>query len=206
MTGLRTLLAIVVVLLVVAAIVAQSTSGQKEIAIRAGRVLDVRTGMYMRGQTIWIEGGRIKEVGSSKDVDPRLPKNIHWIDLSESTVLPGLIDCHTHLTSSPFAMGPEGYHISIPREALIGARNALVTLQAGFTTVRDLGADGFADVALRDAIEARDVRGPRVIASGPMLSWTGGYGDDSFLAPEFHVTLEGVADGVERDGNGQAEH
>ena len=112
-----------------------------------------------------------------------MPLNIGWTDLSKFTILPGLIDCHTHVTSSPYIMGPESYHISIPREALIGARSALASLLAGFTTVRDVGADGFADIALRDAIHDGDVREPRVVASVPMLSSTGGHGDGSFWLP-----------------------
>ena len=89
------------------------------------------------------------------------------------TVLPGLIDCHTHLTMAPNMIGPAHLHVSVPREALMGARNARVTLEAGFTTVRNLGAHGYADIALRDAINAGDVPGPRMVASGPPLSITG---------------------------------
>ena len=77
------------------------------------------------------------------------------IDLSKSTVLPGLIDCHTHLTMTPYDSGLSSVQLSSPRQALTGARNARVTLQAGFTTVRNVGAAGYADIALRDAINAR---------------------------------------------------
>ena len=72
--------------------------------------------------------------------------------------------------------------MSVPREALIGARNARITLEAGFTTVRNVGASGFADVALRDAIDAGDVPGPRMLVSGPPLSITGGHCDEDQLA------------------------
>jgi imidazolonepropionase-like amidohydrolase len=85
--------------------------------------------------------------------------------------------------------------MSYPREALLGARNARVTLEAGFTTVRNVGAGGYSDIALRDAINAGDVPGPRMLASGPPLSITGGHGDENFLAPQFNAMSDGVADG-----------
>ena len=79
--------------------------------------------------------------------------------------------------------------------ALLGACNA--TLEAGFTTVRNVGADGYSDIALRDAIRASDVVGPRLLASGPALSITGGHGDENYLAPQFAASKDGVANGVE---------
>ena len=86
---------------------------------------------------------------------------------------------------------------SVPRQALTGARNARVTLEAGFTTVRNVAAFNYADVALRDAINAGDVPGPRMLVSGPPLSITGGHCDDNLLPSEFQATYPGVADGVE---------
>ena len=167
----------------------------QDVAVKAGRVLDVRTGKYAENQIIWIEGGRIKEMGSASDMQAKLPKDARVIDLSQETVLPGLIDCHTHLTMSPWTLGPARLRMSVPREALLGARNARVTLEAGFTTVRNLGASGYSDIALRDAINAGDVPGPRILASGPPLSITGGHADENFLAPQFNATSDGVADG-----------
>ena len=129
-------------------------------------------------------------------LESRLPKDARVVDLSSSTVLPGLIDCHTHLTMSPQTSGPAGLRMSYPRQALMGARNARVTLEAGFTTVRNVGAAGYADIALRDAINVGDVRGPRMLASGPPLSITGGHGDENYLGPQWHAVDDGVADGV----------
>ena len=168
-----------------------------EIAIHAGKVLDVRTGKYAADQIIWIEGERIKAIGSAAEMAGKIPAGAKTIDLSQSTVLPGLIDCHTHLTMTPYDSGLGGVRISYPRMALTGARNARVTLEAGFTTVRNVGASGYSDIALRDAINAGDVPGPRMLVSGPPLSITGGHGDTNFLAPQFGWSDDGVADGVD---------
>ena len=168
-----------------------------EIAIHAGKVLDVRTGNYSADQIIWIEGDRIRAIGKPSEISSQLPPGTKTIDLSNATVLPGLIDCHTHLTMTPYDSGPAGLHASYPRQALTGARNARVTLEAGFTTVRNLGASGYSDVALRDAIKAGDVPGPRMLVSGPPLGITGGHADQNFLAPQYHWSDDGVADGVD---------
>jgi imidazolonepropionase-like amidohydrolase len=178
---------------------AQQPSSQSttSVAIKAGKVLDVHTGSYSSDQIIWIEGGKIRAIGKSAEISAQLPAGIRVIDLSNLTVLPGLIDCHTHLTMSPYLMGPSGLHASYPRQALLGARNARVTLEAGFTTVRNVGAAGYSDIALRDAINAGDVPGPRMLASGPPLSITGGHGDQNFLGPQFDFSDDGVADGAD---------
>lgn len=182
-------------ILICGSLLAQSPPKQI-ILIKAGRLIDVRAGRVLTDQAILIEGDRIKEVGPSATVSSHAPSNARVIDLSSSTVLPGLIDCHTHLTYEPQHNGYTGLGISIPREALYGAKNARVTLEAGFTTVRNVGANGFADIALRDAINAGDVPGPRIDASGPAIGVTGGHCDESLLAPEFHHKADGVADGV----------
>jgi imidazolonepropionase-like amidohydrolase len=174
----------------------QKNVAPMEVAIRAGKVLDVRTGKYLVNQMIWVEGDRIKAIGSVADIQKQVSAGAKTIDLSNATALPGLIDCHTHLTMDPHLLGPAGLHVSTPRAALMGARNARVTLEAGFTTVRNVGAGGYADIALRDAIKAGDVPGPRMLASGPPLSITGGHGDENFLAPRFNYSDDGVADGV----------
>ncbi len=166
------------------------------VAVKAGRVLDVRSGRYLDHQTILIEGDRIKEIGVESEIQPRVSANARIIDLSQRTVLPGLIDAHTHITGDPGHTGYRGLSISVPRQALTGARNARLTLEAGFTTIRNVGASGYSDIALRDAIDAGDVTGPRIRASGPALGITGGHCDNNLLAPEFHVFSEGVANGV----------
>jgi imidazolonepropionase-like amidohydrolase len=165
----------------------------KHVVVHAGHLLDVKTGKLLSDQTIVIEDGKIARVGPSAEI--KAPADAMLIDLSNATVLPGLIDAHTHLTMDP-NFGYEELGISLPRETLIGAKNARVTLEAGFTTVRDVGADGYTDVALRDAINAGDVPGPRMLVSGPALGITGGHCDNNLLPFEYHATSDGVADGI----------
>jgi imidazolonepropionase-like amidohydrolase len=163
------------------------------VAVHAGRVLDVKNGKMLSDQTLVIEDGRIVSAGPT--VDAKVPADAVRIELPNATVLPGLIDAHTHLTMEP-KFGYDRLAISVPREALIGAKNARVTLMAGFTTVRNVGASGYSDVALRDAINAGDVQGPRLLVSGPALSITGGHCDNNMLPSEYHATGDGVADGI----------
>jgi imidazolonepropionase-like amidohydrolase len=171
---------------------AQAAPAPKTIVIRAGRLLDVKTGKTLTNQIIVVQGDKIATVGAGTQV----PDGAQVVDLSNATVLPGLIDAHTHITMTT-NFGYSRLAISVPREALNGARNARVTLEAGFTTIRNVGASGFTDVALRDAINAGDLPGPRMLVSGPALSITGGHCDNNLLPFESHVQNEGVADGVE---------
>ena len=167
----------------------------KRTLIRPGKLLDVKTGKILAGEVIVVEGDRIASVGPVSEIKPSPGDGV--IDLPNATVLPGLIDAHTHLTSNP-NFGYDALAISVPRSALIGAHNARLTLEAGFTTVRNVGADGYSDVALRDAINAGDVPGPRMLVSGPPLGITGGHCDNDLLPYEYHATGDGVADGVEQ--------
>ena len=179
-------------LMLCAAVAAQQTSNR--VIVKAGHLLDVKTGNTLANQAIVIEADKIASVVPAADL--KVSSGDTVIDLSHATVLPGLIDAHTHLTFNP-SFGYETLAISIPREALIGARNARVTLEAGITTVRNVGARGYSDIALRDAINAGDVPGPRMLASGPALSITGGHCDNDLLPFEYHATSDGAADGVE---------
>jgi len=189
----RILFAAAIVCLSAVAASAQQATPTRTI-IYVGHLLDVKTGKTLTNQQIVIEGDKIVSVGPSAGPGAKAGYNI--IDLSKATVLPGLIDAHTHLTFSPEQFGYQALGISIPREALTGAKNAKITLEAGFTTVRNVGADGFTDVALRDAIVAGDVPGPRMIVSGPPLGITGGHCDENLLPYEYHYSADGVADGI----------
>lgn len=162
--------------------------------VRAGRVLDVKTGNTLQNQAIVIEGDKIVSIGPAAQAKTAPDATV--IDLPNATLLPGLIDAHTHITFNP-SFGYETLADSIPREALTGAHNARITLEAGITTIRNVGARGFSDVALRDAINAGDVPGPRMLVSGPALSITGGHCDNNLLPFEYHRSSEGAADGVE---------
>jgi imidazolonepropionase-like amidohydrolase len=169
---------------------AQNAAPQK-IYLHAGHLLDVKTGKLADNALVTIEGDRISSIGSGT-----APAGAKVIDLPNATLLPGLIDAHTHITADPI-FGYQELGISLPKEALIGAKNARITLEAGFTTVRNLGATGYADVALRDAINEGMVPGPRMDVSGPALSITGGHCDQNLLPYEWHAKGDGTADGVE---------
>jgi imidazolonepropionase-like amidohydrolase len=163
-------------------------------AVRCGKLLDVRSGQVLVDQMVVFDAaGTITSVGSFTST--KLPNGVTAIDLSNATCLPGLIDVHTHLTGEPTGNGYASLGISIPREAITGVKNARLTLRAGFTTVRNVGASGYTDVALRDGIDAGDVEGPRMRVSGPPLGITGGHCDNNLLPSEFHFKSEGVADG-----------
>lgn len=185
---------------VVTCLLAVSVHGQdvkptpKTIAVKAAHLIDTRGGRVLDQQLVVIVGDRIENVGPTKDTP--VPAGATLIDLGAATILPGLIDAHVHLTGDPKDIGYPSLGISVPRSALTGAKNARLTLEAGFTTVRDVGASGYADVALRDAINAGDVPGPRMAVSGLSLGSTGGHCDENLLAPEFGRTEPGVADGV----------
>jgi imidazolonepropionase-like amidohydrolase len=158
-------------------------------------MLDVKTGKMLENVTLVIDGDKITSVsGGGSQSDKQA--DAHVINLPNATLLPGLIDAHTHLTFDP-NFGYQELGVSIPKEALIGAKNARITLEAGFTTVRNVGASGYTDIALRDAINEGMVPGPRIDASGPALSITGGHCDQNLLPYEWHAKADGTADGVE---------
>ena len=181
----------VAMLLMAGQIIAQQ--GPRRVVVHAGHALDVKSGKVLSDQTFIIEDGKIVSAGPSTET--RAPADAVRIELPNATVLPGLIDAHTHLTYEP-RFGYEELGVSVVRSALTGAKNARVTLEAGFTTVRNVGAEGYSDVALRDAINAGDVPGPRMLVSGPALGITGGHCDNNLLPFDYHATGDGVADGI----------
>lgn len=201
------LLFLLALILLSAATPAQDNSAtKKEVTlVRAGRLLDARAGVYLEDQGVLIEGERVKAVGAFKDVQSRARQDAALIDLSRMTVLPGLIDCHSHLLDAMEGRWRAGEAIILTitqlgpsRRALLGAAMAREMLEAGFTTVRNLGHSGVnGDAALRDAINAGWVVGPRILAATRKLTPPGGQavaiqseGAEAIIAQEF-LTISG---------------
>ena len=181
-------------LLSLAILFSASFAGAAPGALRCGKLLDVRSGRIHTDQVILFDdSGTITAIGPYASTP--VPGDVKALDLSSATCLPGLIDVHTHLTGDPESNGYAALGISIPRSTVTGVKNARLTLRAGFTTVRNVGAEGYSDVALRDGINKGEVEGPRMLVSGPPLGITGGHCDNNLLPSEFHYKAEGVADG-----------
>ncbi len=162
-------------------------------AIRCGKLLDVKTSSYKLDQMIVVDDEKIVSVGAAASA--KVPGDAVAIDMSKGVCMPGLIDVHVHLTGDPSGSGYRSLGQGVTRAAIKGVKNARKTLMGGFTTVRNVGAGGFADVALKEAIEAHEVEGPRLFVSGPSLGITGGHCDDNLLAYDYHHKSDGVADG-----------
>lgn len=162
--------------------------------LRAGHVLDVHTGKETPAETIIVEGDRITAIAPTSTT-PANPGD-RVVDLTAYTLLPGLIDVHTHLTMATNFDPYFELSMTPAKEAIFGVENAKTTLEAGFTTVRNVGANGFTDVALRDEINAGHIPGPHMQVSGPALGITGGHMDENLLPEQYHVVGEGVADGI----------
>jgi imidazolonepropionase-like amidohydrolase len=162
--------------------------------LRTGHVLDVKTGSEATGQTVIITGDRVTAIAPTAST-PKQPGDTE-IDLTKYTVMPGLIDVHTHLTMANNFDPYFELTMTPAKEAIIGVENAKVTLEAGFTTVRNVGANDYTDVALRDEINAGHIPGPHMQVSGPALGITGGHMDENLLPYEYHVHGQAVADGI----------
>jgi imidazolonepropionase-like amidohydrolase len=154
-------------------------------AVRAGRLIDPDSGTVLTDQVIVIEGTRIKAVGKNLAI----PAGANLIDLSNKTVLPGLIDCHTHVADGQ----GDGEPFNVLKKtasqiALESVPNARKTLESGFTTVRDVGTyRALNDIALRDAINRGDIVGPRMYVAGAYITITGGAGAMTGQAPDIQL-------------------
>jgi imidazolonepropionase-like amidohydrolase len=160
--------------------------------LRAGQLIDPGAERVIEDASVLIEDGRIVSVTSGPLADVG---DAAVIDLADRVVMPGLTDAHVHLTSRHDVHGYRRLQRDAVNAAISGVANAEATLMAGFTTVRNLGAPGWSDVALRDAIEAGEVPGPRMLVSGPSIGITGGHCDSNLLPASYEDVAGGVADG-----------
>ncbi len=173
----------------------RGATAEDVVVIRAARLLDVEAGKLISPAVVVVKGERIEGVGAAA-----APPGARAIELGDVTVLPGLIDAHTHLTGDGYDKDwlLRTFTEGGPEMTLRGARNARLTLAAGFTTVRDLGSAYFADTALAKAIDAGWVEGPRMIACGYPIGITGGHADYTGFAPGILEVgpKQGIANGV----------
>ncbi len=188
--GIRTFLVLAVLLFVAGQVAAEVPASNT--LVKAGRLVDPRTGSVISPVAVLIENGKIKEVGPASQMQTRAAGDVKTIDVGSATLLPGLIDSHTHLfldiivppeleqqrhSNGLFAPGMLLAVIESPsKRVLMGAQSAREDLESGFTTVRNLGHSGIdGDTELRDAINAGRVPGPRILASGRKLITRGSY-------------------------------
>ena len=163
-------------------VAAQGADEASQVIVKAARLLDVKAGRYLEGQALLIEGARLKEVGPAAAIETRARKGASVIDLGALTLLPGLIDCHAHLlanTRPGVGLNPNMLQMVVGQtaseRAYVGAQNAREALEAGVTSVRNVGHSGHdGDAALRDAIEAGRVPGPRMQAATRKITPPGG--------------------------------
>lgn len=148
--------------------------------VRAARLLDVATGKYLDNPQVVVTDGRITAVGKAGDA---VPAGAKVVELPGATLLPGLIDMHVHLDSVAEIGGYQGLQYSDAFWSVVQTRNAKVTLEAGFTTVRNVGSAQFDDVGLREAIDEGYVPGPRVVSAAYAIGATGGHCDSTFFPP-----------------------
>src|SRR6202167_2862825 len=166
----------------------------RRMLVRAGHLLNVKTGKLLDAQTIVVLGDTIQSIAPTAEVQAQAGDTV--VDLGGLTVLPGLIDVHTHLTSNPDFDPYLELTSTDAKEAINGVVNAHATLLAGITSVRNVGASGFTDVDLRDAVNAGQVPGPHMLVSGPLLGITGGHCDENLLPIKYRLVGDGVADGI----------
>ena len=202
---MRRFLLFVLALITVIPAVAQPTQkpAPKPVYIRAGRLFEATSDNVRENMMIVVLGERIQSVGPAAAV--QIPAGATVIDLSHATVLPGLIDCHTHLGARADRYNEIYRFKDTPfQSAFAAVVHARKTLEAGFTSVRDVGSPPFLAVDLRNSINEGLILGPRVVASGPGISITGGHGDLNNYSPQTRVTMFPeernfqIADGVDQ--------
>jgi imidazolonepropionase-like amidohydrolase len=173
------------------AVALPTTAAAKTVVVTADKLVDVASGKASDKPLVIIVDGRITKVGKQGDA---IPAGATRVDLPGVTLLPGLIDMHTHLTSSPLFGGYTSLQFTDSFWAIISARHATLTLRAGFTTVRNVGARRYDDVGLREAIEYGFVEGPRVVTATYSIGSTGGHCDATFFPPSMAQKSPAVID------------
>ena len=198
------MLLVLIVCGVAASVDAEQENPAPTAAVRAGRMIDVRTGKVSTNVYILIAKDRILRIADSG------PAGLSVIDLSKYTVVPGLIDSHAHVLGNPKDQSSTAnLRMSSPQKAIWGVRNLQVWLDHGFTALRDACEDdaAYGQLALRDSVNIGLIRGPRMVSSGGCVSLTGGHGDGNVLAPDAGLprgpnianTPEEISDVVRRD-------
>jgi len=155
--------------------------------IRAAHLLDVRDGRVLANQAVLVERDRIRQVGPAASITNEFGRGATVIDLGNSTLLPGLVDCHNHILGNPKDQSPTAdLRMSSPEQTLWGLHNLQIWLAHGFTALRDAGESDLAygQLALRNSINQGLVQGPRIVSAGSFISLTGGHGDADPLAPD----------------------
>jgi imidazolonepropionase-like amidohydrolase len=178
--------------LVCIALLAATHAAAERIAITADRLLDVRSGRYVERPVVIVEGEKVVEVRSG---DP--PADAKVTRLEGLTLVPGLIDMHVHLDADPDYGGYTHYQFNDRFWSVLQVRHALITLKAGFTTVRNVGSDAWNDVGLRQAIDAGKIPGPRMVTAAYALGSTGGHCDETYFPPSMKQKGDYVFDGPE---------
>jgi len=177
----------------VALIAAPALTHAEKVVVTADRYLDVNSGKYVEHPAIFIgDDGRISSIADARTV--RWGADVKHIDLSGKTLLPGLIDMHVHLTSLAEIGGYQGLKYTDSFWSAVGVANAAKTLEAGFTTVRNVGSNEFQDVGLKEAIDGGWIEGPRIVPATYAIGATGGHCDDSGLPPSYDKKGEAVID------------
>ncbi len=197
MTIQRVKLLLMIGVVAAPALVAQTAPvpAPKVLALRAARLIDPKAGTTIPNPVIVIEDEKITTAGAGV----RVPSGADVIDLAGATLLPGLIDCHTHITAQPTNYYEDTFRRSPIDYAVLAHVYAKRTLEAGFTTVRDVGAAEYIDIALKRAIDKGDVPGPRMIPAALAISSTGGHGDLTGFSPYVRIeNMSGIADGVDQ--------
>jgi imidazolonepropionase-like amidohydrolase len=162
------------------------------VVVTAARMVDVVAGRVVEHPVVTVTDGRITGVSSG---NVSVPQGARRVDLGNRTLLPGLIDMHVHLTSDPALSGYRGLEFTDNFWTVVGVANARKTLEAGFTTVRNVGSANFDDVALKQGIEAGYVPGPRIVPATYAIGATGGHCDATEFPPSVQVPAPGIANG-----------